>query len=60
MLRALQVGVRQGFLGGVTVGVTNMTAFFAYALALWYGANRVAAGAYTGECGEAGVEESAP
>jgi hypothetical protein len=45
---ALQVGIRQGFLGGLVVGVTNCVAFFAYALALWYGSTRVEAGAYTG------------
>ena len=42
------MGIKQGFLGGVVVGVTNAVAFFAYALALWYGSTRVAAGAYSG------------
>lgn len=44
----LQVGIRQGFLGGLVVGITNGVAFFAYALALWYGSTRVVAGAYNG------------
>ena len=44
----LQVGIRQGFLGGLVVGITNCVAFFAYALTLWYGSTRVEAGAYTG------------
>jgi ABC-type multidrug transport system fused ATPase/permease subunit len=44
----LQVGIRQGFLGGLVVGITNGVAFFAYALALWYGSTRVEAGDYTG------------
>jgi hypothetical protein len=42
------VGIRQGFLGGLVVGITNGVAFFAYALALWYGSTRVEAGDYTG------------
>ncbi|EFN58606.1 hypothetical protein CHLNCDRAFT_34209 [Chlorella variabilis] len=44
----LKVGIRQGFLGGLVVGITNGVAFFAYALALWYGSTRVVAGAYNG------------
>lgn len=43
-----QVGIKQGFLGGLVVGITNGVAFFAYALALWYGSTRVDAGDYTG------------
>ena len=50
-----QVGIRQGFLGGLVVGITNCVAFFAYALALWYGSTRVEAGAYTGGRRAAGV-----
>ncbi|KAL4457545.1 hypothetical protein ABPG75_012410 [Micractinium tetrahymenae] len=42
------VGIRQGFLGGLVVGVTNCVFFFAYALALWYGSTRVKSGAYNG------------
>lgn len=42
------MGIRQGFLGGLVVGVTNCAAFCAYALALWYGSTRIAAGTYTG------------
>lgn len=44
----LQTGIRQGFLGGLVVGITNGVAFFAYSLALWYGGTRVEAGAYNG------------
>lgn len=44
----LQVGISQGFLGGLTMGVTNLVAFCAYALAMWYGGKRVADGAYNG------------
>jgi len=46
----LQVGIRQGFLGGLVVGITNCAAFCAYALALWYGSTRIVAGSYTGGC----------
>lgn len=46
----LQVGIRQGFLGGLVVGITNCAAFCAYALALWYGSTRIVAGSYTGRC----------
>ena len=42
------MGIRQGVMGGLTAGVTNCVAFFAYALALWYGSTRVKAGAYSG------------
>ena len=44
----VQVGIRQGFLGGLVVGITNCAAFSAYALALWYGSTRIVAGDYTG------------
>ncbi|GAB4820940.1 hypothetical protein N2152v2_007986 [Parachlorella kessleri] len=44
----LRVGIRQGFLGGLTLGMTNCIAFCAYALAMWYGGKRIADGAYTG------------
>ncbi len=50
---ALQVGIRQGFLGGLTLGMTNCIAFCAYALAMWYGGKRIADGAYTGGAGVA-------
>ena len=44
----LQVGIRQGFLGGVTVGITNCIFFCSWALALWFGSTRIVAGSYTG------------
>ena len=42
------VGIRQGAYAGFIVGFTNLVAFGAYALALWYGSTRIIAGAYTG------------
>ena len=44
----LNVGIKQGFYGGVTTGMANLVAYCGYALAMWYGATRVADGAYTG------------
>jgi hypothetical protein len=44
----LQVGQVQGALGGLSVGFMQFVMFNSYALALWYGAQRVAAGAYSG------------
>jgi ATP-binding cassette subfamily B (MDR/TAP) protein 1 len=44
----LQVGIKQGFYGGFTTGMANLVAYCGYALAMWYGATRVADGAYTG------------
>ena len=38
----------QGLLGGFTLGVTHLVFFGAYALALWYGSRRVAAGELDG------------
>ena len=43
-----KVGIKQGFFSGLTVGTTNCVAYCGYALAMWYGAQRVADGAYTG------------
>lgn len=42
------MGIRQGFLGGVTVGITNCIFFCSWALALWFGSTRIVAGSYTG------------
>jgi ATP-binding cassette subfamily B (MDR/TAP) protein 1 len=44
----LQVGIKQGFYGGFTTGMANLVAYCGYALAMWYGATRVADGVYTG------------
>jgi len=44
----LVVGIKQGFYGGVTTGMANLVAYCGYALAMWYGAMRVADGDYTG------------
>ena len=38
------MGERQGLLAGVSLGTTHLVFFAAYALALWYGSVRVAAG----------------
>ena len=43
-----QLGEVQGLLGGFTLGVTHLVFFGAYALALWYGSRRVAAGELDG------------
>jgi ATP-binding cassette subfamily B (MDR/TAP) protein 1 len=43
-----RVGIRQGFYSGLTIGTTNCVAYCGYALAMWYGAQRVADAAYTG------------
>lgn len=51
--RSPQVGIHQGFLGGLVVGITNGAAFCAYALALWFGSTRILAGTYTGAVGAA-------
>lgn len=45
----VRVGVKSGFLNGVTVGATNFAFLGAYALALWYGGLRIRDGAYNGE-----------
>lgn len=44
----VKVGRVQGLLGGLTVGMMQFVMFNSYALALWYGAQRVADGSYTG------------
>ncbi|KAG7669217.1 hypothetical protein Ndes2526B_g05515 [Nannochloris sp. 'desiccata'] len=44
----LNVGIKQGLYGGFTTGMANLVAYCGYALAMWYGATRVADGAYTG------------
>jgi ATP-binding cassette, subfamily B (MDR/TAP), member 1 len=44
----LKVGIKQGFYGGFTTGMANLVAYCGYALAMWYGATRVADGVYTG------------
>jgi ATP-binding cassette subfamily B (MDR/TAP) protein 1 len=44
----MKVGIRQGFLGGVVVGMTNCAFFCSWALALWFGSTRIVAGTYTG------------
>ena len=44
----VRVGVKSGFLNGVTVGATNFAFLGAYALALWYGGLRIRDGAYNG------------
>jgi ATP-binding cassette subfamily B (MDR/TAP) protein 1 len=41
-------GVRAGWYTGLTLGMANCVAYCGYALAMWYGARRVADGAYTG------------
>ncbi|GBF96721.1 ABC transporter B family-like [Raphidocelis subcapitata] len=43
-----RLGVRMGLTTGLSVGGMQFVVFSSYALALWYGAHRVAAGAYTG------------
>lgn len=45
---AVQMGEWQGLLSGFTLGTTHLVFFGAYALALWYGARRVADGAMDG------------
>ena len=45
----VKVGIKTGFLNGVTVGATNFAFMGAYALALWYGGLRIRDGAYNGE-----------
>lgn len=54
-----QLGEWQGLLAGFTLGATHLVFFGAYALALWYGARRVAAGAMDGgkasEAGQGGA-----
>ncbi|KFM27090.1 ABC transporter B family member 4 [Auxenochlorella protothecoides] len=44
----VRVGIKQGAFAGMIVGFTNLVAFGAYALALWYGSTRILAGEYTG------------
>ena len=41
-------GIKQGFLGGTTLGLTNCIAFCSYALAMWYGGQLVIDGEYNG------------
>jgi hypothetical protein len=44
----LQVGIRQGLVTGMSLGGLNFVLFGAYAVSLYYGCTRVAAGAMTG------------
>ena len=46
--RGAQVGVRAGFVQGLTVGSIFCIAFCAYALALWYGSRLIIAGGING------------
>ena len=48
ILPSLQVGIKQGLVTGMSLGGLNFVLFGAYAVSLFYGANRVAAGAMTG------------
>lgn len=43
------VGIKSGFLNGVTVGSTNFAFMGSYGLALWYGGLRIRDGAYNGK-----------
>lgn len=43
-----RVGIRQGVVSGSTFGLINCVAFCSYALSMWYGAQKVADGSYSG------------
>jgi hypothetical protein len=42
-----QIGVRMGFTSGLSLGGMQFVMFCSYAVALLYGASRIAAGKYT-------------
>jgi ATP-binding cassette subfamily B (MDR/TAP) protein 1 len=44
----LQVGQRASIIQGMSLGSMQFVMFCSYAIALFYGAHRIAAGAYTG------------
>lgn len=44
----LKAGIKQGFMQGCIIGVTNGIFFMSYAAAMYYGAVKVADGSYTG------------
>ena len=46
--RPMKIGIKQGFFSASVLGFTNMIAFCCYALAMWYGGERVIDGAYNG------------
>ena len=45
---SLQMGKRQGLVSGTSLGGMQFVMFCSYAVALFYGAHRIAMGAYTG------------
>ena len=44
----MKVGIQQGVISGSTLGLINCVAFCTYALALWYGGQKIIDGDYTG------------
>lgn len=48
LLVPLKTGISQGFFQGLTLGAANGVWFMSYGAAMYYGATRVAAGAYSG------------